>query len=39
MSYGVPPLLNNELRQILYGYKKGVDRCIYPVEALECLVR
>ncbi|WP_170861490.1 hypothetical protein [Fibrobacter sp. UWB7] len=22
---------------ILYGYKKGVDRCIYQSEALECL--
>jgi len=37
MSYGVSPLLNKELRQILYEYKKGADRCIYPNGALDCL--
>ena len=34
MSYGVSPLLNIELRQILYGYKKGADRCVYLDEAV-----
>ena len=30
-------LLNKELRQILYEYKKGVDRRIYQSGALDCL--
>jgi len=33
------PLFNKELRQILYEYKKGVDRCVYLNGALQCLVR
>ena len=33
------PLLNKELHQILYGYKKGADRCIYHSEALQCLYK
>ncbi len=31
------PLLNKELHQILYGYKKGADRCIYLAGALQSL--
>ena len=36
-TVGVPPLLNKELRQNLYEYKKGVDRCIYQSGAIDCL--
>ena len=32
------PLLNKELHQILYEYKKGADRCIYHLEALQSLL-
>ena len=33
----VRPCSNKELRQILYEYKKGASRCIYPNEAVEGL--
>ena len=32
------PQFSNNAYQILYGYKKGADRCIYHLEALQSLL-